>query len=53
VLPTKPPSVEYRLTKLGQSLYVALGVLLQWVEANYPTVREARRRIDEELAATG
>ncbi|MHB0951854.1 MAG: winged helix-turn-helix transcriptional regulator [Allorhizobium sp.] len=53
VFPTKPPSVEYRLTQLGQSLYVSLSVLLQWAEANYPTVREARRRFDEELAATG
>ncbi len=50
VFPTKPPSVEYRLTDLGHSLYAALTTLLQWAEDNYLTVREARRRFDVEGA---
>ncbi|MBR0555181.1 helix-turn-helix transcriptional regulator [Ciceribacter sp. L1K23] len=47
VFPTKPPSVEYRLTPLGVSLYGALSSLLTWAEENYLAVREARRRFDE------
>ncbi|MHA7968715.1 winged helix-turn-helix transcriptional regulator [Rhizobium terricola] len=47
VFPTKPPSVEYRLTDLGQSLFKALCGLLDWAEANYIAVKEARRSFDE------
>lgn len=47
VYPTKPPSVEYRLTDLGQSLFKALCGLLDWAEANYIAVKEARRSFDE------
>lgn len=47
VFPTKPPSVEYRLTPLGVSLYGALSSLLVWAENNYLAVRDARRRFDE------
>ncbi len=46
VFPTKPPSVEYRLTDLGQSLFRALCGLLEWAEANYLAVREARQSFD-------
>ncbi len=48
VFPTKPPSVEYRLTELGQSLFKALSSLLEWAEANFLAVREARQRFDAE-----
>lgn len=48
VFPTKPPSVEYRLTPLGQSLYKALSVLLVWAEENYLAVKDARRKFDED-----
>lgn len=47
VFPTKPPSVEYRLTDLGESLFKALCGLLDWAEANYIAVKEARRSFDE------
>ncbi|GEO86765.1 MULTISPECIES: winged helix-turn-helix transcriptional regulator [Alphaproteobacteria] len=50
VFPTKPPSVEYRLTELGQSLFAALCGLLDWAEANYLAVKEARRSFDERNA---
>jgi DNA-binding HxlR family transcriptional regulator len=47
VFPTKPPSVEYRLTDLGHSLFKALCVLLEWAEANFLAVKDARRSFDE------
>jgi DNA-binding HxlR family transcriptional regulator len=47
VFPTKPPSVEYRMTDLGRSLYVPLAGLLNWAEANHDLVRAARARFDE------
>jgi len=46
VFPTKPPSVEYSITELGQSLYVPLAQLLNWAEANHDAVRAARLRFD-------
>ena len=47
VFPTKPPSVEYRLTELGRSLYAPLAELLNWAEANHHAVRAARVRFDQ------
>ncbi|MFT4000567.1 MAG: helix-turn-helix domain-containing protein [Rhizobium sp.] len=47
VFPTKPPSVEYRMTELGRSLYVPLAQLLNWAEANHEAVRAARIRFDQ------
>ncbi len=47
VFPTKPPSVEYRLTDLGRSLYGPLAQLLNWAEANHDAVRAARKIFDE------
>lgn len=46
VFPTKPPSVEYRITELGHSLYGTLALLLNWAEANHDAVRAARVRFD-------
>lgn len=46
VFPTKPPSVEYRMTDLGRSLYQPLAQLLNWAEANHDAVRAARNRFD-------
>ncbi len=48
VFPTKPPSVEYRMTALGRSLYTVLSQLLNWAEANHDEVRAARLRFDAE-----
>ncbi|WP_349958637.1 helix-turn-helix domain-containing protein [Rhizobium sp. ZPR3] len=47
VFPTKPPSVEYRMTDLGYSLYEPLAQLLNWAEANHEAVRAARTRFDQ------
>ncbi|GAC1040712.1 winged helix-turn-helix transcriptional regulator [Rhizobium sp. No.120] len=47
VFPTKPPSVEYRMTDLGYSLYEPLALLLNWAEANHEAVKAARARFDQ------
>src|ERR1051325_10793818 len=46
VFPTKPPSVEYSLTDLGRSMFLALHQLIQWAELNHDAVREARAVFD-------
>lgn len=49
VFDTKPPSVEYRLTPLGQSLIVPFGHLIQWANASIPTIKAARGAFDAEV----
>jgi len=49
VFPTKPPSVEYSLTPLGESLLVPLSALCAWAEASHAQVREARAAYDRQL----
>lgn len=46
VYPTVPPSVDYRLTKLGQSLMDPLEHLVQWSDRNHQKVRKARQSFD-------
>ena len=46
VYPTVPPSVEYALTDLGNSLLVPLGSLVDWSSAHHDRVRDARQRYD-------
>ncbi|WP_246770784.1 winged helix-turn-helix transcriptional regulator [Aestuariivirga sp. YIM B02566] len=46
VYPTVPPSVDYRLTKLGQSLMDPLEYLVQWSDRNHQKVRKARQSFD-------
>jgi DNA-binding HxlR family transcriptional regulator len=46
VYPTLPPSVEYRLTELGQSLRVPLQALGHWAVRNQHAMAEARRSFD-------
>ena len=50
VFPTKPPKVEYRLSALGRSVLSPLGGLVEWAEANYASIRQARASFD---AASG
>ncbi|HML44190.1 MAG: helix-turn-helix transcriptional regulator [Hyphomicrobium zavarzinii] len=53
VFPTLPPSVEYRLTPLGQSLLAPLSELIRWADAHHAEIRKARERYDREgVAAT-
>lgn len=51
VFPTKPPSVEYRMTELGYSLFEPLQKVLQWAAVNHTSVREARARFDADSSA--
>ncbi len=46
VFPTKPPSVEYRLSALGTSVLDPLAGLVGWAERNHGLIRAARARFD-------
>ena len=46
VFPTKPPSVEYRLTPLGETILEPLAVLVRWADLSHPAIRDARRAYD-------
>jgi DNA-binding HxlR family transcriptional regulator len=48
VFPTTPPSVEYALTKLGQSLIGHFRTLAEWAVSNRSGIERARRRFDAE-----
>ena len=53
VFPTKPPSVEYRLTPLGSALLDPLAYLVGWAEQNHAAIQEARRRFEAGSARDG
>jgi DNA-binding HxlR family transcriptional regulator len=42
VLPTKPPSVEYSLTRLGSTLVQPLAAIRDWAERHIESVQAAR-----------
>jgi DNA-binding HxlR family transcriptional regulator len=46
VYPTKPPSVEYALSPLGQSILVPLSGLVAWAEQCHAGIKRARARFD-------
>ncbi|GIG91451.1 winged helix-turn-helix transcriptional regulator [Plantactinospora endophytica] len=45
VRPTVPPSVEYGLTPLGESLLEPLSGLAEWAVRNWPEIAAARNRV--------
>jgi DNA-binding HxlR family transcriptional regulator len=47
VFPTKPPSVEYRLTPLGETVLEPLAVLVQWADRSHAAIKNARLAYDE------
>jgi DNA-binding HxlR family transcriptional regulator len=51
VHPTVPPSVEYRLTDLGQSLAVPVMALADWTFAHLPQIHANRADYDGLLEA--
>lgn len=53
VFPTKPPSVDYRLTALGNSLLEPLTALVMWAEKSQPKIKRARAEFDGAAAAGG
>ncbi|WP_235199808.1 winged helix-turn-helix transcriptional regulator [Sphingomonas sp. RIT328] len=46
VFPTKPPSVEYRLTPLGQTILEPLDVLVRWADRSQADIEAARQAFD-------
>ena len=46
VHPTKPPSVEYSLTALGESLLEPLANLVNWAERSHASISAAREHYD-------
>lgn len=53
VYPTKPPSVDYRLTGLGRSALVPLASLIDWAGARHDDIRAARVAFDEREVVAG
>ena len=50
VYPTKPPSVEYRLSTLGRSMLAPLNALVEWAAQAHPQIQQARRNYDAAVA---
>ncbi len=48
VFPTQPPSVEYSLTELGESLLGPVAALVVWTAEHHGRIREARTAYDLE-----
>jgi DNA-binding HxlR family transcriptional regulator len=46
VFPTKPPSVDYRLTELGETLLEPLVALIGWAENSQPQIDASRTAFD-------
>lgn len=46
VFPTKPPSVEYRLTPLGETILDPLRALAEWANRSHEAIKSARRAFD-------
>jgi DNA-binding HxlR family transcriptional regulator len=46
VFPTKPPSVEYRLAPLGESLLEPMASLIDWADRRYSEIHAARDCFD-------
>lgn len=46
VFPTKPPSVEYRLTPLGETILEPLRALAEWANRSHEAIEKARLAFD-------
>jgi DNA-binding HxlR family transcriptional regulator len=46
VFATKPPSVEYRLSPLGQSVLAPLATLVDWAERSFAAIQASRAAFD-------
>ncbi len=46
VFPTKPPSVEYRLSPSGVSVLTPLAGLVNWAESHFAGILQSRARFD-------
>jgi len=50
VYPTVPPTVEYELTPLGQTLIEPMRTLHRWADAHYDSVLASRHSFDQQDA---
>ncbi|MDM3354961.1 helix-turn-helix domain-containing protein [Citrobacter sp. Cb004] len=50
VFPTRPPSVEYQLTDMGESLLTPLVSLIAWADENVARAEQARAAYDARSA---
>ncbi|WP_246120521.1 winged helix-turn-helix transcriptional regulator [Cohnella terricola] len=48
VYPSVPPTVEYSLTPLGETLIEPMRILHKWTDAHYDSVLQARREYDRD-----
>jgi len=46
VHPTSPPTVEYRLTQMGESLLKPMSGLVAWANQHFDQVVDSRKRYD-------
>ena len=51
VFPTKPPSVEYRLSSLGHSAMAPLDTLIAWAEVSFDKIVDARKQFDNGVSS--
>lgn len=51
VFPTKPPSVEYRLTPLGETILEPLRALADWANRNHEAIKNARLAFDANVVS--
>jgi len=51
VFPTVPPSVEYRLTALGDSVIGPFGGLINWANQHHGEIFAARAQFEAKVAA--
>ena len=51
VFPTNPPSVEYSLSPLGESLLEPWAAMVAWAERNHAAIKAAREAYDGQAAA--
>ena len=51
VYPTSPPTVEYGLTPLGESLLKPMAKLIEWANAHFDEVVGCRQQFDEAAPA--
>jgi DNA-binding HxlR family transcriptional regulator len=49
VYPTSPPTVEYWLTPLGESLLTPMAKLIEWANVHFAEVAERRSIFDKKL----
>lgn len=47
VFATRPPSVEYRLTPLGETILEPLAFLVRWANRSQAAIRKARSTFDQ------